>query len=182
VASLKEPRYGPSTLPAASRELTRDEKVENLVMNFSMIMMGMFEGVFAALAGGMADAMTKTADVLAEALDGTGVVSPGTKPSVDVNAEVNGKMKEVFSGLRKEVAEGFSDKNQAFKSFIKDTSFDQGVRIVESHRLKLPRLTEPLSDADLAGYVHFIQSEDPDVSKMMHELGEWQKTTPKFGH
>jgi len=169
-------------VPPASRQLTRDEKVENLVMNFSMIMMGMFEGVFTALATGIADALATTADVLAEALDGSGGAPKRPKASADVNSEVSGKLKEVSSGLRKEVAEGFSNKNQAFKTFIKDPSFDQGVRIVEGHQLRLPRLTEPLTDADLAGYVHLIQSEDPDVSKMMQELGEWQKTTPKFGH
>jgi hypothetical protein len=168
-------------VPPASRELTRDEKVENLVMNFSMIMMGMFEGVFTALASGMADALATTTNALTEALDGTGGASQRTKSSADVNTEVGRKLKEVFSGLRKEVAEGFSNKNQAFKNLIKDPSFDQGIRIVESHQLKLPRLTEPLADADLSGYAHLIQSEDPEVSNMMKELGEWQKSTPKFG-
>ncbi len=161
-----------------SKELTRDEKVENLVLNFSMIMMGMFEGAFAALAAGMAETLSKTADALTEALDGS---TPAKKAPANVGQEANSKVKEVFSGLRKEVAEGFASKKGSFKSFIRDPAFDEGVRIVESHRLKVPRLTEPLSDSDLSEYASLIQREDPGVTKLMQELGEWQKTTPKFG-
>lgn len=167
----------------AKPELTRDEKVENLVLNFSMIMMGMFEGVFTALAAGMANALTKTADALTEALDTDSKGSKGKKPvaaAVDTGSEVNAKVKDVFSGLRKEVAEGFSDKDESFKRFIKNPAFDAGVRIVESHPLKLPSLIETLSDEDLAAYVTLIQDEDPEVAEMMKELGEWQRTTPKF--
>jgi len=171
-------------MPGAGPELTRDEKVENLVINFSMIMMGMFEGVFTALATGLTAALSETAGALTGALDGEGKGTPERKPkaaAVDQEAEVNSKMKEVFSGLRKEVSEGFSKKGGSFRRFIKDPTFDEGVRIVEKHQLKLPRLTEPLTDTDLAGYVSLIQTGDPEVSKMMQELGDWQKTTPKFG-
>jgi len=163
-------------------ELTRDEKVENLVLNFSMIMMGIFEGVFAALAAGMATAMNATADALTEAIGNDGKGSAGKKKT-DVpiaESEVNEKVKEVFSGLRKEVLEGFSNKDQSFMRFIKDPAFDTGVRIVESRELKLPKLTETLSDSDLAAYVTLIQNEDPEVASLMKELGEWQRTTPKF--
>ncbi len=169
---------------AAYGKLTRDEKVENLVTNFTMIMMGIFEGAFTAMASTMTTALTKAADALTEALDqGGGPPSKKpkakpTKPEVDVDA----KMKEVFASLRKEVADGFSHKDEKFKRFIKDPAFDTGVKIVERHRFKLPRLTERLSDAELAGYVTLIQNGDAEVSKMMQELGDWQKTTPKFGH
>ena len=163
-------------------ELTRDEKVENLVLNFSMIMMGMFEGAFAALAAGMATALNKTADALTEAFD-DGKGHSAKKPaegSLIHEPEMNDKVKEVFSGLRKEVMEGFAHKDQSFQKFIKDPAFDAGVRIVESHTLKLPRLTETLSDADLAAYVALIQNEDPEIAGLMKELGEWQRTTPQF--
>lgn len=161
--------------------LTRDEKVENLVTNFSMIMMGMFEGVFAAMASGLTSMLTKTAEALADSMD-AGEAPPRRRhpTSPEPEAEVDSKIKEVFSGLRKEVTEGFSDKGGRFLAFIKDPSFDAGVKIVESHRLKLPPMTEPLSDEDLAGYVSLIQNGDPEVAAMMQELGEWQKTTPRF--
>jgi len=173
----------PCAVPTSSSGLTRDEKVENLVTNFSMIMMGMFEGVFAAMAAGLAGALEKTAAAVTEAIDGPGGESPRGKSyikPIDTESEVNAKVKEVFSGLRTEVAEGFSDRDESFKRFIKNPAFDAGVRIVESHQLKLPRLTEPLSDSDLAGYVALVQNGDPELSRMMQELGEWQKTTPKF--
>ncbi len=164
--------------------LSRDEKVENLVINFSMIMMGMFEGVFTAMASTLASTLTKTAEALTEAMDeGQGSSKKEKKrPTQEVEPEVAAKMKDVFAGLRNEVAEGFSDRDQNFKRFTKDPSFDEGVRIVERHPLTLPMLTEHLTDADLARYVALIQAGDPEVSKMMQELGEWQNTTPKFEH
>ena len=166
-------------MPKEAPRLTRDDKVENLVFNFSMIMMGMFEGVFADLASGMASALTRTADALTEALDsGQGVHA--TAPKVGVDSQVNSKIKDMFSGLRKEVAEEFSGKGPKFKEFIKDPAFDAGVRIVEGHRLKLPSLTERLSDSDLAGYVALIQEGDPEMAKLMAELGKWQMSTPHF--
>ncbi len=168
-------------MPSGSSDLSRDDKVENLVFNFSMIMMGMFEGVFAAMAAGMATALSKTADALTEAIDsGSGSPHAHKPQATDVDAEVNAKVKDVFAGLRKEVAEGFSHKDKSFKTFIKDPAFDDGVRIVESHRLKLPRLTESLTDSDLVSYVDLIQNGDPDMTKLMQDLGEWQKTTPRF--
>lgn len=152
-------------------QLSRDEKVENLVTNFSMIMMGMFEGVFAAMAEGLAEAMSGAA----EALSGKqSAISKSEK------AEMDAKLRGVFAGLRKEVSEGFANKGKEFKAFIKDPTFDKGVEIVESHDLGLPRLTEHLSDDDLARYVVLVQKEDSKLAKMMAELGEWQKTTPRF--
>lgn len=146
-----------------------------------MIMMGIFEGVFAALAAGMATAMSATADALTEAFDdGKGSAGKKKADSPIAESEVNEKVREVFSGLRKEALEGFSNKDQSFMRFIKHPAFDDGIRIVESHSLKLPMLTETLSDSDLAAYVTLIQSEDPEVASLMKELGEWQRTTPKF--
>jgi len=160
---------------------TRDEKVENLVTNFSMIMMGMFEGVFAAMASGLASALTKTAEALTDSFEGSDAPHKKPMPSApDPYADVRTKVKEAFAGLRKEVAEGFSRKDESFRSFIKDPSFDRGVEIVESHHLKLPPLTTSLSDDDLAEYVVLIQNGDPEMAQMMQELGDWQKTTPRF--
>ena len=152
-------------------DLSRDEKVENLVTNFSMIMMGMFEGVFSAMAAGLAEAMSG----MAEALSGDhSAISKSQK------AQMDAKLRDVFAGLRKEVSEGFANKNEQFRTFIKDPSFDDGVGIVEGNDVGLPKLTEHLTDADLARYVILLQKEDPNLAKLMSELGEWQKTTPRF--
>ena len=152
-------------------QLSRDEKVENLVTNFSMIMMGIFEGVFTAMAAGLADAMAGAA----EAISGNpNVVTRSEK------AQMDAKLRDVFGGQRKEVSEGFANKNEKFRQFINDPAFDRGVDIVEGNDVGLPRLTEHLTDEDLARYVVLIQKEDPKLAKMMAELGEWQKTTPRF--
>jgi hypothetical protein len=43
------------------RVMTRDEKVENLLFNYSMILMATFEAAFANLASTMTDALAKRA-------------------------------------------------------------------------------------------------------------------------
>ena len=166
----------------STSKLSRDEKVENLVLNLSMIMMGIFEGVFASLATGMATAMNQTAEAITTAFEGDGKDLGGKKPSTNLisESEMNGKFKEIFSGLRKEVAEGFSDKDQSFKEFLNNPAFDDGVKIVERHSLKIPALTEKLGDSDLASYMSLIQNGDPEVESLMKELGEWQQTAPTF--
>jgi hypothetical protein len=171
----------PAAVPAQRPELTRDEKVENLLINFSMLIIGMFEGALTAMAEGLTDALTKTAESITEALDSKGDSSSSKTPaSPDPESEVHAKVKEVFSRLRREVTEGFSNKDRSFTKFIQDPAFDTGVRIVESHRFKLPRLTEHLTDSDLAGYMTLIQEGNGEVAKMMQELEEWQRTTPRF--
>ncbi len=52
--------------------------------------------------------------------------------------------------------------------------------IAERNKPKPPPLTGPLSDAELAGHVGLIQNEDPETTKPMQELGEWQKMAPNF--
>ena len=152
-------------------ELSRYEKVENLVTNFSMIMMGLLEGAFTAMAVGLVDAMSTVAETI-------GGNPPAQKKAQ--GAEADAKLREVFAGLRKEVSEGFANKNEKLTAFIKDPAFDAGVWIVESNDLVLPKLTERLTDSDLARYVALVQKEDPRIARLMSELGEWQKTTPKF--
>lgn len=167
-------------MPPEREVASRDQKVENLVFNFSMIMLGMFEGAFAAMAEGMATVLSKTADALTGALDASVEPSSKRKTDSDMAAEMNARVKGAFAGLRKEVADGFSGGEKPFKEFIKDPVFDEGIRIVESHSLELPPLTASLTDSELAGYVAKIQSGDPEMAKMMSELAEWQKRTPRF--
>lgn len=172
-------------MPDSKRELTRDDKVENLIVNHTMIAMSLFEGAFTAMAAGMAEAVSKTGDALAHALGGAESSTSASRtaagnPASGVGAGVTEKTAQVFSEIRKETVAAIPAKDPAFKKFIKDPSFDEGVRIVESHNFKLPRLTERLSDADLAGYMALIRREDKELSGMLQELAEWQKRTPQF--
>jgi hypothetical protein len=171
-------------MPDTRAYLTRDQKAENLVTNLSLIMMGMFEGIFATMASGLATAMGKTVEAVTAALDDREVhtkTEGGIAPLAG-DAQLKAKVKEAFSSLRREVAEGFSNKDENFRRFIKDPSFDAGIRIVEGHRLNLPPLTESLTDGELAKYMSLVQSGDPEVASMIQELGEWQRTTPRFEH
>ena len=168
--------------PVPAEELSRDEKVRNLMFNFTVIMMSMLEGAFTAMAAGMTEAMSQVGDAMADALGGEEASrKKKTGPShAEARAEVEAKVKGMFSDLRKQVATDFPKDSTAFQAFISDPVFDDGIKIVESHHLTVPNLTEHLSDKDFANYLSLMQSEDPELGKLFHELGDWQKATPHF--
>jgi hypothetical protein len=167
-------------LPANDFTQARDEKVENLLINFSMLVMGMLEGAFATMASGMAEAMTGSAAAMADALGGPEASKSTRSPELKkAGTQVSAKIKETFAELRREVTADFTS-DPKFKEFIRDPSFDEGVKIVESYDLGLPRLTEKLSDADLSAYTAKLTSGDKMFGEMMEELSKWQKRTPRL--
>jgi hypothetical protein len=165
---------------------TRDEKLENLIMNHSMIFMGMFEEAFSTLAEKMTEALAVGAGAVADAL--AGVSSTGAKrPSAgiskkfqgEITPEVRSQIGEVFSGIREEMASQWPKNTSVFKKYITSPAFDKGIKIVGAYDFGRPRITEKLSDEVLASYVFLVQSGDPEVAKMFKELSEWQSTLPK---
>jgi hypothetical protein len=158
----------------------RDEKVKNLIVNYTMITMSLFEEVFSAAASTMSEALAAGASAMTEALGGGSREGSAEKVSKEVTPKVSKGVAQTFAKMRKEMAEQFFAGSKSFDEFIRDPSFDEGVRIVESHRFKLPNLTEPLSDEDLASYLALLKAQDPEMGRMLQELAEWQKTTPHF--
>jgi hypothetical protein len=176
-------------MTSGERLLTRDEKVKNLIVNYSMIMMGIFGGVFETLATKMSEAMVAGTTAMAQALAGT-TGAPTAEESENkiseeelrkkVGSQVSEGVKQMFSKMRSEVADKLSANEDSLNESIADPSFDEGIRIVEGYDFELPKLTEALSDNDLASYLTLLSKEDPELGKMFRELSEWQKTTPKL--
>jgi hypothetical protein len=162
------------------RTLTRDEKVQNLVLNLPTIFTALFEDAFGELASAMAGAMTGAGAAMAEALGGKPAPDQPSPEAVkaEVEKNVTDGMKKVFDDMRKEMAAQLGKETPALKKFFADPAFDKGVAIVESHPLKIPLLTEKLSDADLATYVVLVKKEDPSIASLFKELMEWQKSAP----
>jgi hypothetical protein len=165
---------------------TRDEKLENLIMNHSMIFMGMFEEAFAAIADKMTEVMAKGTAAMAEALGGvssgsgdTGIAEVGNKLKDEITPEVRAQIGHVFSGIREEMASQWPTNASVFKQYVASPAFDKGVKIVERYDFGRPKLTEKLSDEVLASYVFLVQSGDPKIDKMFKELAEWQSSLPK---
>ncbi|HEV2390580.1 MAG TPA: hypothetical protein VGS04_07650, partial [Nitrososphaerales archaeon] len=90
------------------RTSTREEKLENLIMNHSMIFMGMFEEAFSDIAERMTAALSEGAGAIADVLargmtsepEGTGV---GKKLKDEVTPAVRAEIGNLFSGIREEV-------------------------------------------------------------------------------
>ena len=161
---------------------TRDGKIENLIMNHSMIFMGMFEEAFSTLAEKMTEAMAVGAGAIADALAGgssSGSVAVGKKVQEEITPEVKTQIGHVFSGIREEMAEQWPKNASVFTQYVSSPAFDKGIEIVEKYDFGRPKLTQKLSDEVLASYVFLVQSNNPEIGKMFKELSEWQSGLPK---
>jgi len=159
---------------------TRDEKLENLIMNHSMIFMGMFEEAFTTLAEKMTAAMAIGAGAIADALAGSSsAAGVGKNVRKEIAPEVRNQIGHVFAGIREEMAEQWPKSASVFKQYISTPAFDKGIAIVEKYDFGRPKLTEKLSDEVLASYVFLVQSGNAEIGKMFKELSEWQSGLPK---
>jgi hypothetical protein len=166
----------------------REEKAMNLMMNHAIIFTSMFEGVFTEVAVKMSEVMVGMGDMIADAMSpGTSEVSEGTavakrrveKVKPETGPQVSGGIKQAFSGIRKEMSAKMAENDAEFGAYFADPDFDRGIAIVERYDFGLPKLTEKLSDEDLASYVVLLKSGDARLGEMFQELGHWQESMPK---
>jgi hypothetical protein len=170
-----------------SGTLTRDEKVQNLLFNYSMILMATFEEAFANLASTMTDALAKTgavmADVLTNSFGGSIEEEMDNGPSMkldDLGPRASEKVKDAFADIRTQASADFSAQDDSIKRIMRDPATDEAVTIVEGFDFKLPRLTEKLSDDDMTRYMALLKSEDPQLMKMLKQLAVWQEKLPRL--
>ena len=164
----------------------RDEKIENLIKNHSMIFMAMFEEAFTSIADKMTEVLASGTAAMAEAL---GAMSSGSENSRSTNLskkvkdeispEVRSQIGNVFSKIREEMSAQWPKNSGLFKQFISNPDFDNGIKIVEKNDFGRPRLTEKLSDEVLASYVLLLKSENRELGMMFKELADWQAGLPK---
>jgi len=163
---------------------TRDEKVENLIMNHSMIFMGMFEEAFSAIAEKMTEAWSEGAGAMTDALtqgapSRSGASSVARNLKKQITPAVRAEIGNLFSGIREEASSQWPKGSAVFKRYISGPAFDKGVEIVERYDFGRPKLTEKLSDEVLASYVFLLQSGDKELGRMFKEIAEWQAGLPK---
>jgi len=167
--------------------LTRDEKLENLVMNHSMVFMGMFEEAFSTLAEKMTEVLAEGTAAMADAVTegassssgASGAAVAGKKPRDEIPLEVRIQIEDLFSGIREEVSSQWPKDASVFKHYVSSSAFDTGIEIVERYDFARPKLTEKLSDEVLASYVFLLQSGDMELGRMFKELADWQASLPK---
>jgi len=167
-------------MPSAPGSPTRDEKLENLIVNHSLIFMGMFEEAFADIAEKMTEAMGKAAGAMAGALGAPeSSVAEVDEKMRKVTPEMRTQMTHAFSGLREEMAEQWPKTPGAFKDYISGPGFDRGIAIVERYDFGRPKLTEKLTDEVLASYIFLVKSGDAKIAAMFKELSDWQASLPR---
>jgi hypothetical protein len=148
----------------------REERLQNLLTNHSMIFMGMFEEALTALADRMADAPSGSKR------SGT---SASKKDKDEVAPEVRAMISDVFSGIREEASSELTRDPHAFKRYVSGPAFDKGLEIMEKYDFGRPMLTESLSDDVLASYVFLLLSGDKDIGRMFKEVSEWKAGLPE---
>ena len=153
----------------------RDEKLENLITNHSMIFMGMFDEAFSAIA----DRMNETLG---------GRISDSNSPKTDglltkagrmIAPEVLTQIGYAFARIREEMASDWPIDARVFAQYVQSPAFDRGIEIVEKYDFGRPKLTEKLTDEVLASYVFLLQSGHKELGKMFKELADWQGSLPK---
>jgi hypothetical protein len=94
--------------------------------------------------------------------------------------EVDEKMKEMISEMRKDVYAQMDQKRGEIEPYLADPAFDLGPEIVDRYDFGLTKLSEELDDGTLARYAQLLVSEDPNFSEMFEALTDWMNTLPKF--
>ncbi|MDA4111846.1 MAG: hypothetical protein OK439_04865 [Thaumarchaeota archaeon] len=152
--------------------------------NYTILFVSMFEEVFSTIAVGMTEATAGMGAAIAEAMSGESDGGTAAKKQMEkiksqIGPEVSGQIKQLFSGIRKDVSSKMSESIPESKSYFANPTFDHGIAIVEKYDFALPRFTEKLSDDDLASYLVLLKSGDETLGKMFGELGSWQQSLPK---
>jgi len=171
-------------MASRSNGQARDEELENLIKNYSMIFMGMFEEAFGELSEKMSEVMAFGTSAIAEAL-GASVSAQRESDKIsesskdEIAPEIRNQIRQMFKGFREDMDAQWPKDSEVFKQFISDPKFDKGIEIVKEYDFGLARLTEKVSDEALASYILLLKNGNEDLDKMFKELSEWQATLPK---
>jgi hypothetical protein len=170
---------------------SRDEKLENLIVNHSMIVMGMFEEAFFDIAERLSTTALSPPGEEATRAEDSRARSPatGSSPPVDAGKKTAGggslaidvkiQIEYLFAELREEASSELPKDPADFARYVSSPLFDEGISIVESYDFGRPKLTERLTDEVLASYVFLLQSGDAKLESMTRELSEWRRRLPR---
>lgn len=155
----------------------RTQKVMNAMTNMSIILMS-------TLMGGLTQAMMETMGSMASEMAGA---MAGEEQKEEVNnefkqkrPEVDEKMKEMISDVRKDVYAQLEQKREEIEPYLSDAAFDLGPKIIDGYDFGLPKLTEELDDGSLVKYSQLLVGEDPKFTEMFEKLTNWMNNLPKL--
>jgi hypothetical protein len=144
-------------------------KLENVIVNFSAVMMSSMMGALGDMLGGFADAVAKAFDAPLEDAEGN--------PIEDVSAHIKGalpaEMLEEFAG-----GEGVEKDEEMWdrvRRKLPEERVDELFRMVESVDCRLPKFTDKLAPEALLGYSYLAQQEDERFARMFVGITEWME-------
>ncbi len=159
-----------------SIESSRENKIMNTIVNTSILLMG-------TLMGGLGELMVNVTGELAsgmtEAFAGEKAGKEAREKVKQKLPEVNDKMREMISSMRKDIYLQMEQKNKEIAPFMADPVFDLGPQKVDSYDFGIPKLTERLDDDTLAQYTYLLISEDATFAELFGQLMEWLNKLPK---
>jgi F0F1-type ATP synthase membrane subunit b/b' len=156
------------------RGTNREIRIMNTIVNTSILIMSVMMDAFAGLM------VQATGTMAAEIVDAIGGGESGEEAKKEVEQklpEVNEKMKTMIADIRKDVYTQFRQKESEIGTFLSDSAFDIGTKIVEKYDFNLPKLTESMDDKTLAQDTMLLVNGDPLFAEMLKELANWMDRT-----
>jgi len=163
--------------PRPKIDANRENKIMNVVVNTSIILMSTLMDGFAEIVLEAAGAM---ASGIAEIAGGEQAKEDAEKEVKQKLPQVSDKMRSMISEMRKDLYGQMEQKRKEIKPFLSDPIFDVGPKAVEKYDFGIPNLTQELEDSTIAQYTYLLLSEDATFGQLFTELGEWLNNLPKF--
>lgn len=159
-----------------SVESSRENKIMNTIVNTSILLMSTLMGGLGEL---MVNVTGELAAGMAEAFSGEKAGKETREKVKQKLPEVDDKMREMISSMRKDIYLQMEQKNKEIAPFMADPVFDLGPQKVDAYDFGIPKLSEGLDDDTLAQYTYLLISEDATFAELFGQLMEWLNKLPK---
>lgn len=154
--------------------LDRDSKIINIIFNFSFIemipMFISFTDIFLELSKNFVLAFSNTKNPNEK--------NEGFNRIEKIKAEIPENILSQIKDMKKKLTSQTETKLDSLKKIIKDTIFDEGIKIVEKYNLS-PSLTDPLDEYQFFYYISLLKNNDDKFMNMRDELMKWFNRLPK---
>jgi len=159
--------------------LTREDKISNIMSNWTIIFMATMMGGMSSIFGEMMGGLTAVGGALASE-SSEKVIKKSKKIKKEVTTEVDDAVMKMISQMRPESEQSIRNEfknNPEAKVHLKDPSFDKGFEIIQKYK-DLPLLSNHLSDKEIATFIGLMKKGDKDVVNLFEELNAWMQTLP----
>jgi len=155
----------------------REEKILNVMVNTSILLMSLMTEAFSDLFAGMTEGMVQAVgSSLGMSEEDT---KQGSEKMRNLTTKIPQEVRAQMMSMKTDIRKQFQERKPEIQHLLIDPVFDKGIVIAESSATRLPKLTENLDEVSLLGYLALLKAEDPRCTKMFQALMEWMKTVPQ---